>query len=130
MRWFKKKEFDPWKDVTEAVHFYDVVTTEYGDKIALQRCDFNNHGGEGWEMNLYNCDSFVNPKEYRRCGSDAFGDSTCYSCGEMTDEEAWNEYSALLLKSVYLPMEKITEETPEGHYWMRFDIPPYKRKNG
>ncbi|GEM_PF-4937167 len=131
-----KKDFDPWARVNENVHFY-VVFVEGGRVLARQCVDFApqddpgmNEEGVFWTKYVYPSDAVVDPKEYRKRGSDAFNSF----CGpvdliDLSEREAAKDYSELLRSSTYLPMEKVSGKTAPGRYWMRFDIPPYSNRN-
>ncbi len=128
----RSKKFDPWDDIHDEILFYEVFE-EDGRKLACQRNDFyyseNEDEETPWRMDDYPSTAVVDPEDYRRFGSDAvtgeiYGPIDIY---DLTEEEAARKYFSLLKQSKYLPLEKVTDSTPEGMYWMRYDIPPYSR---
>ena len=124
------KGFDPWDGIHDEILFYEVFE-EDGRKLACQRNDFYYSENEGeetpWRMDDYPSTAVVDPEDYRRFGSDAVTEEICgpIDVYDLTEEEAARKYFSLLKQSKYLPLEKVTDATPEGMYWMRYDIPPY-----
>ncbi len=124
-----KGSFDPWAGVNENVLFYEVWDDGTGRKLAYQQYDFYpvEDGEYDWVMNWYPSTAVVDPEEYRRTGSDAFGYEGPLDLIDMDEEQAQKKYFSLLEASEYLPIDKIGDDTEEGKYWMRYDIPPYRR---
>lgn len=127
---FGSKGFDPWDGVHVEILFYEVFE-EDGRKLARQRNDFfcsDFDKKTPWRMADYSSTAAFDPEDYRRFGPkvvyDAYGPIDVYN---FTEEGVNRRYFSLLKQSKYLPLEKVTDATPEGMYWMRYDIPPYSK---
>lgn len=122
--------FDPWKGVTDAIHFYWITTDDDGKRIVHQGSDFYEGSDCDWTMCVYPGDAIIDRKNYRRIGSDAFLPfNGPIDLIDYDEKEARERYFAMLRSCAYLPIEKITSRTPDGMYWMRFDIPPYSKRS-
>lgn len=110
--------------VTTEPHFYTL--RKVGKRIiAFQGADYC-EGLDGWDLYIYPSTATIDPDDYRKRGADAFEYEGYPEIRQLSEEEAWDDYSSRLLECKYMPLQNVTDHTPPGRYWMSFLDPFYQ----
>lgn len=120
--------FDPKSDVSDRILFYEIFT-DNGEKFVQELYDFSDLGPEadgGYMLNDRSERRPIDPWEFAHdYGFQVFDPAKPVSSRYLTGRKAKEVYYRLLDGSKYLPIENITQLTPQGKYWARLDLPYY-----